>query len=108
MDVQSVRDWVLIIAGILWGLVTLVVAVVLFTLIYISGRSLGAARSLVGEQGRPVLERLHAQLTTIRDRTSLLPGNVPVLTAEARPARARPGLRLPFRRRRRRLFILPR
>jgi hypothetical protein len=108
MDVESVRDWVLIVAGILWGLMTLVAAAIMLALVLLTSRGLGAARGLVRQNARSALGRVHVQLTGVRDRTSNLPGNTPIIEGEARTAPSRPMFRLPFRKRRRRWLPLPR
>jgi hypothetical protein len=108
MDVESVRDWVLIFAGILWGLLTLVAAAVAAGVLMITGKGFGAARKLRPEKVQPLLQRAQANLNVIRDKTSLLPGNQPVIEGEARPVTPRLPLRLPFRRKKKRRFgILP-
>jgi hypothetical protein len=108
MDVESVRDWVLIYAAILWGLVTLVVLILIAGLLIGTQQGLSAARKLRPETVRPRLAHLQAYLNTLRDKTSLLPGNQPVIEGQARPAAPRLPFRLPFRKKRRRFGILPR
>ena len=103
MDVESVRDWVLIVCGILWGIVTLAVAVVFFVLQMYTRKGFRAVDRLVADKLRPALDSAHGRLGAVRDTTARLPGNPPVIEAEARPVRGgwRRGLPLPFRRRRR-------
>jgi hypothetical protein len=109
MDVESVRDWVLIYAAILWGLITLLVAVIVAGLLYATQKGLGAARKLRPDTIQPMLQQAQGSLNLIRDRTSLLPGNQPVIEGEARPATPRLPFRLPFGRKKKRRFgILPR
>lgn len=109
MDVESVRDWVLIYAGILWGLLTLVAALVAAGALYATGKAFGAASKLRPDTIQPRLQRAQAYLNVMRDKTSLLPGNQPVIEGEARTVTPRFPLRLPFRRKKKRRFgILPR
>jgi len=108
MDVESVRDWVLIFAGILWGLLTLVAAVLAAGVLMLTGKGFGAARKLRPETIQPLLQRVQSNLNMARDKTSLLPGNQPVIEGEARTVTPRFPLRLPFRRKKKRRFgILP-
>jgi hypothetical protein len=108
MDVESVRDWALIIAGMLWGVVTIGVVAVLLVLLYGSVRGLRMTRTALSEQGRPALDQVHSQLLAIRDRTSALPRAIPMIEGQARPTLALTGPRPPARRRRRRFFFLRR
>ena len=103
MDVEGLRDWVLIIAGILWMLVTLVVAAIFFFLQLFTRRGFRALDRLFGKKLRPLLATAHTQVTAVRNITSRFPGNTPLPPGETGPARSRGGLALPFRRRRRRL-----
>lgn len=108
MDVQSVRDWVLIVAGILWGLLTLVVAVIAGGVLYFTRKGFKATRKLRPNTVQPLLQRVQTNLNMARDKTSLLPGNQPVIEGEARTVIPRLPLRLPFRRKKKRRFgILP-
>lgn len=107
MSIETVRDWVLIFAGILWGLVTLVVFVILTALWWYTRKGMRAGHELLGTKARAFLDRLHGQLAAVRDRTSRLPGNVPLPESEARPARGG-GLSLPWRKKKRRFPLLGR
>lgn len=104
MDVQTVRDVVVVVVGIVWLLVSLVLAVAFGALWWLSRRAFRAANRAFPERLRPALAGVHAQLLALRDRTSRLPGNVPVLEGVARPIRPQ-RLWLPFRRRRRLPFL---
>jgi hypothetical protein len=104
MDVESVRDWLVIIAGILWILLTLVVAVFFAALWWLTRMGLNASDKAVNEKVRPALEKVHARAAVLQDRTSRLPGNVPTPEGEARLVPRRRRLALPFRRRRRRVL----
>lgn len=109
MDIETVRDWVVIVAGIIWMLLTLVLAAVFGALTFGSAKGLRLADRLLTEKGRPALDKVHTQLVAVRDRTSRLPPNEPLPEAEARPARSGGGLRLPLPgRRKRRLPFLGR
>src|SRR6266508_1600467 len=98
MDVQWLRDWVRIVAGILWLIVTLVVAVVFFFLWIFTSTGFHALGRLFSEKLRPALSTAHTQIAVARDMTSRLPGNTPLPEGEVRPRRARRGLPIPFRR----------
>ncbi len=98
MDVQTVRDVVVMVAGIVWLLVALALTVVFGIAWWLSRRGLRAVNRAFPERIRPALAAVHAQLAAVRDRTSRLPGNVPVPEAIARPTRPQ-RLRWPFRRR---------
>jgi hypothetical protein len=104
MDVQTVRDVVVVVAGIVWLVVALALAVVFGVAWWLSRRAFRAADEAFPERIRPALAAAHAQLAALRDRTSRLPGNMPVPEGLAEPARPR-RLRWPFRRRRRLPFL---
>jgi hypothetical protein len=102
--IETVRDWVVIAAAILWALLTLVLAVVLALAAWYARKGMRAASRALTTGVRPQLAAVHARLADLRDRTARLPGNVPLPEGTARPVparRRRPALRWPFRRRRR-------
>lgn len=109
MSLESIRDWVVIIAGILWLILTLVIAAIFAALWWATRKGLGSLDKLITDKARPALARVHAHAALLQDKTSRLPGNTPTPEGEIvdRPARGR-GLRLPFRRKRRRLLPFPR
>lgn len=107
--IETIRDWVVIYAGVLWMLVTLVVAAIFGGLWIGSSMGLGAANKAITEKVRPALDKTHARVAALRDRTSRLPGNTPLPDAAATPSkRKRPKLSVPFRRKRRRIPLLNR
>lgn len=101
MDLPTVRDWVLIIAGVLWAVVTLAIAAVCGVLWFLTRKYLRKGDDLLTAQVRPRLDQVHSRLAAVRDRTSRLPGNAPIPEAAARPLRSGSGLSLPWRRRKR-------
>jgi hypothetical protein len=106
--VEAARDWVVLAAGIVWGLVTFGVMAVFAALWWLTRKYFGKANQLIEKKVRPMLERVHTQAAVIQDRTSRLPGNVPTPEAESRAVvRSRSRPRLPWpRRKRRRLPII--
>jgi hypothetical protein len=105
MDVQTVRDVVVVVAGIVWLVVALALAVVFGGAWWLSRRAFRAANEAFPERVRPALAAAHAQLAALRDRTARLPGNVPLPEASTQqPVRPRRP-RWPFRRRRRLPFL---
>ncbi|MER3421650.1 MAG: hypothetical protein C4290_14480, partial [Chloroflexota bacterium] len=77
ISVQSVRDVVVVVAGIVWLLVALAVAIGFGVAWWLSRRAFRAVNKAFPERVRPALAAVHAQLTGLRDRTARLPGNAP-------------------------------
>ncbi|MBI2760758.1 MAG: hypothetical protein HYX51_04960 [Chloroflexi bacterium] len=102
---ESIRDWLVIYAGILWLLLTLVWVAIFAALWWLTRLALKAAGRGVSEKVRPALEKAHTQAAVLQDKTSRLPGNIP--TPEGEVVRAG-GLRLPSRKKRRRFLPSPR
>jgi hypothetical protein len=105
ITVQGARDVVVVVAGIVWLLAALAVAIVFGVAWWLSRRAFRAVNEAFPQRVRPALAAAHAQLAGLRDRTSRLPGNVP-LPEVSTQLRVRPRrLRWPFRRRRRLPFL---
>lgn len=102
---DSRRDWVLIVAGILWLILGLIPMAIAAALAFVTRRGMGAADRMVTKKLRPSLAQLHGRLAAARDFTSRLPGNTPLPEGEARPAARLPGIRNPFRRKKRRRWL---
>lgn len=100
---ETIRDWVVIVAGLISALWTLVLAAIFAGLWYISRKGFKLADKATKEKVRPALTRVHATLAAVRDRTARLPGNTPLPEGAARPAVAGKPLRLPFGRKKRKL-----
>jgi hypothetical protein len=114
---QDVRDWVVIITGIIWALLYLgifAVAVVVFTL---ANKYLNKAHALMAKKVRPMVGSVQDRAEQVRLKTLTLPGQPPIPGAESVVSTLpistslRPLLpRLPFLRRKRPWYqrMLPR
>lgn len=106
--IETIRDWVVIYAGVLWMLVTIVVAAIFGGLWIGSSMGLGAVNKAITEKVRPALDAGHTRLAALRDQTSRLPGNTPLPDATVAPSKGRRKFSVPFRRKRRRFPLLGR
>jgi hypothetical protein len=101
--VESIRDWLVIYAGILWLLLTLVWVAIFGALWWLTRMALKAARTGVSDKVRPALEKVHTQAAVLQDKTSQLPGNTPtpegeVVSVGSALSRLRPSSRKKRRR----------
>ncbi len=107
--IASLRDWVMIIAIIITWLMTIIAIALFGALWWFTRKYLGKLnKSVIPKKARPALERVHAQIAALRDRTARLPGNTPLAEGEGTPTPARRtgGIAIPFRKKKRRIPLL--
>lgn len=106
---ESLRDWAVIYAGILWMFGTLVITVIAGAVWWGTRYGFGFLNGRAIELLRQVLAQAHGRLAAIQDQSSRLPGNTPTIEVEARDKGSSLRLpSLPFRRKKRRILPLPR
>lgn len=105
MTVDTVRDWVLIFAGLLWGTLTVLVLAAVAGLLFAALKGFSLSDRLLLDRLHATLEQAHVKAMALRDLTSRMPGNTPLPEGQVKPARAQgplAALPLPWRRKRRR------
>src|SRR6266540_4285697 len=110
MDVEALRDTVVVVAGIVWSIIFLALLGVTVVIYALASRYLGKARWFLHERVRPLFADVQARAEDIRVRTASLPGQPRppgVLTVTSGTRRAAPAF--PFFRRRRKWWqrLLP-
>lgn len=83
MDLQSIRDWVLIVVGILYSLIFFALWIAVFVLGHLINSYLGKGHDLMIQRVRPFVSDLHAQAENLRLRTLTLPGQPPLPGSES-------------------------
>lgn len=116
---QDVRDWVVIISGIIWGLLYLGILAAVLLIFYFVRKYLNKAHELIRQKVQPLVGVVQDRAEQARLKTLTLPGQPPIPGAESVVstlpigASLRTGLphlpRLPFLKRRRPWYrrILP-
>jgi hypothetical protein len=101
MDIGQIRDWVLIVAGILWTIVFLIVLIITLVVYYFTHKYLGVARDFLHIRVREFLGEVQDRAELVRQQTAALPRyGAPVAPRVTERAQRPLSLRLPFRRRR--------
>ncbi len=113
MERETVRDVLVVIAGILWFIVTLALAAASFFIQKYTRKGMNAANGLFPTRLRPLMQTAQTYAGVARDFTARLPGNAApeapaqeTVAGSRKPSRRLPRLRVPFRRRRRRIPFL--
>jgi hypothetical protein len=102
MDIGQVRDWVLIVTGIIWAILFLAILLVTLVIYYLLHKYLRIGRDFLHVRAREFLDQVEDKAEIVRQRTAMLPRyNAPVPPEVPERARRSLGFRLPFRRRRR-------
>jgi hypothetical protein len=74
MNIADVRDGVVVVAGIIYILLTLIVLVVLAAILYLGRKAMRAVHRLVKTKVVTALNRAQEIATKIEERTAALPG----------------------------------
>lgn len=101
---ETFRDWMVIIAGIIHALVGIIWAALWFLAWRYTGKGFKALDRLIDDKARPMLGQGKIYLASARDFTARLPGAVPLPEGEVLPERVQrrrgSGMPVPWRRRR--------
>jgi hypothetical protein len=101
MDTGQVRDWVLIVTGVVWAIIFLVILLVTVTIYYFVHKYMAIGRGYLHVQVREFLGQVQDQAELVRQQTAALPRYEGAVAPEVSERARRPmRLRLPFRRKR--------
>jgi hypothetical protein len=102
VEVDTIRDIVVVVAGIIWSIVFVAILAVVLVVLALLRRYAALAHRFLSETARGYVDAVRQQAEVLAARTARLPGR-PALASVQRPGAdlRMPEFRLPFFRRRR-------
>jgi hypothetical protein len=98
--IENVRDVVLIVVGIVWGLIFLAITAVTLVVFFLLKKYLGIGQDFLRDRVGPMLEQVQERAEEVRQRTAALPRYDAPVAPRIRDKGAPFHVRLPFFRRR--------